>query len=122
MIKRSIQNMEATQIEGNGSKGVSMKLLIGRDDQAPNFAMRHFSVEKGGYTPRHQHPWEHEVLVLSGTGEAECGGEVQQIKGGDGLLIPSNDLHQFRNNSDSPLELLCVVPVDSDCGEAVPGS
>ncbi len=122
MIKRSIQNMESTQIDGEGVKGVSMKLLVGREDRAPNFAMRYFSVERDGYTPRHQHPWEHEVLVLSGIGEVECGGEVEPIKGGDGLLIPSNDLHQFRNTGDSPLEFLCIVPVDSDCGEAVPGS
>ena len=122
MIKRSVKKMESTQIDGNEVKGVSMKLLVGREDQAPNFAMRHFLVEKDGHTPRHHHPWEHEVFILSGTGEVECGGELQQIEGGDGLLIPSNDLHQFRNTGESPLELLCIVPVDSDCGEAVPGS
>jgi len=122
MIKRSIQDMEATPIEGDGVKGVSMKLLVGRDDHAPTFAMRHFSVDVDGFTPTHQHPWEHEVLVLSGQGEVECDGEVQTIKGGDGLFIPSNDLHQFRNTGDSPLEFLCIVPVNSDCGEAVPGS
>jgi len=122
MIKRSIQNMEPIQIEGDGVMGVSMKLLVGRADDAPTFAMRHFAVEKDGFTPHHQHPWEHEVLILSGEGEVECGGEVQPIKGGDGLFIPSNDLHQFRNTGEFPLEFLCIVPVDSDCGEAVPGS
>ena len=122
MIKRSIQKMDGTPIEGEGIKGVSMKLLVGRDDDAPTFAMRHFAVEPGGYTPKHQHPWEHEVLIITGQGEVECNGEVQTIIGGDGLFIPSNDLHQFRNTSDTPLEFLCIVPVNSDCGEVVPGS
>ena len=122
MIKRSIQNMEATPIEGDNLRGVSMKLLVGREDNAPNFSMRHFLVARDGFTPHHQHPWEHEVLVLSGVGEVECGGDVQSIKGGDGLLIPSNEMHQFRNIGDAPLEFLCIVPVDSDCGETVPGS
>jgi quercetin dioxygenase-like cupin family protein len=122
MIKRSIQKMEATPIEGEGIKGVTMRLLVGRDDDAPTFAMRHFAVEVDGYTPKHQHPWEHEVLILSGEGEVECAGEVLSIAAGDGLFIPSNDLHQFRNKGKSPLEFLCIVPVDSDCGEAVPGS
>ncbi len=114
--------MDGMPIEGEGIKGVSMKLLVGRDDDAPTFAMRHFAVEPGGYTPKHQHPWEHEVLIITGQGEVECNGEVQTIQGGDGLFIPSNDLHQFRNTSDTPLEFLCVVPVNSDCGEVVPGS
>jgi quercetin dioxygenase-like cupin family protein len=122
MIKRSIQKMEAIPIEADGVKGVSMQLLVGRDDNAPTFAMRHFAVEVDGYTPKHQHPWEHEVLILSGDGEVECGGEILQITSGDGLFIPSNDLHQFRNTGTSTLEFLCIVPVESDCGEAVPGS
>ncbi|MBT4530243.1 MAG: cupin domain-containing protein [Phycisphaerae bacterium] len=122
MIKRSVQQMESTSIEGEGIKGVSMKLLVGRDDSAPTFAMRHFSVEHGGYTPKHQHPWEHEVMILSGTGEVECAGKVLPISEGDGLYIPSEDLHQFRNTGDKPLEFLCIVPVESDCGEVVPGS
>lgn len=122
MIKRSIQKMESTKIENEEVKGVSMKLLIGRDDKAPNFAMRHFTVECDGFTPKHKHPWEHEVLVLSGNGEVECNGEMSEIVGGDSLLILSNELHQFRNNGNEPLEFLCIVPVDSDCGKQVPGS
>jgi quercetin dioxygenase-like cupin family protein len=122
MIKRSINSMEGTPVNGDGVQGVTMKLLVGRDDDAPTFAMRHFSVETEGFTPKHQHPWEHEVLVLSGEGEVECDGKVAVISGGDSLFIPSNDLHQFRNTGTSPLEFLCIVPVESDCGEVVPGS
>ena len=122
MMKRSVQHMEGTPIEGDGIKGVTMKLLVGRDDGAPTFAIRHFSVEAGGYTPRHQHPWEHEVLILEGSCEFECNGESTQLAKGDGLYIPSNDMHQFRNTGTQSLEFLCIVPVESDCGESVPGS
>ena len=122
MMKRSVQQMEGTPIEGEGIQGVSMKLLVGKQDNAPTFAMRHFSVEPGGFTPKHQHPWEHEVLILSGDGEVESGGTVTPISSGDGLFIPSNELHQFRNNGNQALEFLCIVPVESDCGETVPGS
>ena len=122
MIKRSVRQMEGTPIEGDGIKGVTMKLLVGRDDDAPTFAMRQFSVDPGGYTPMHQHPWEHEVLIISGKGEVECDGEISEISTGDGMYIPSNNLHQFRNNGNEPLEFLCIVPVESNCGEVVPGS
>jgi len=122
MIKRSVQQMDGTPIEGDGIQGVTMKLLVGKQDNAPTFAMRHFLVEPGGFTPMHQHPWEHEVLILSGEGEVESDTEVTSIASGDGLYIPSNELHQFRNTSTTPLEFLCIVPVESDCGEPVPGS
>ena len=122
MIKRSVQQMDGTPIEGDGIQGVTMKLLVGKQDNAPTFAMRHFLVEPGGFTPMHQHPWEHEVLILSGEGEVESDTEVTPIASGDGLYIPSNELHQFRNTSTTPLEFLCIVPVESDCGEPVPGS
>jgi len=122
MIKRSVQQMEGIPVTGTGISGVTMKLLVGRGDEAPTFAMRHFSVEPGGYTPLHNHDWEHEVLILAGSGELECDGEVSPIYSGDGLYIPSNETHQFRNNGDKPLEFLCIVPVESDCGQVVPGS
>ena len=122
MMKRSVQQMEGTPIEGDGIQGVTMKLLVGKQDNAPTFAMRHFLVEAGGFTPKHQHPWEHEVLILSGEGEVESDGKVTTISSGDGLYIPSNELHQFKNTSTKPLEFLCIVPVESDCGEPVPGS
>ena len=122
MIKRSVQQIEGIKVEGDGIKGVTMKLLVGRDDNAPTFSMRHFSIKPNGYTPKHQHPWEHEVLILSGSGEVECDGEVLHIEPGDGLLIPSDKLHQFRTVGGDPLEFLCIVPVESDCGETVPGS
>ena len=122
MMKRNVQEAEAIPIDGDGIKGVTMKLLVGRDDDAPTFAMRHFSFEPDGYTPEHHHPWEHEVLVLSGDGELSCDGKQCQITGGDSLYIPSGDTHQFRNTGTKPLEFLCIVPVESDCGEMVPGS
>lgn len=122
MIKRSIQSVAGKQIEGEGIDGVTMRLLVGKEDAAPTFAMRHFSLDTGGSTPLHKHDWEHEVLVLAGQGVIECGGDVEQIAQGDAIFVPSNDLHQFRNTGEDPLEFICVVPVESACGEPVPGS
>ena len=69
MIKRSVQQVEGTKLEGDGIQGVTMKLLVGREDSAPTFAMRHFAVEPNGFTLNHQPHWEPEVRVLPGTGE-----------------------------------------------------
>jgi len=106
----------------DGAKGVRMQIMVGRDDAAPNFAMRHFVVAPGGHTPHHSHPYEHEVYIVEGELEAECSGESQVVRAGDVLLVPSEAVHQFRNCSAADARLLCLVPVTSDCGEQVPGA
>jgi len=106
----------------DGAQGVSMEVMVGRESNAPNFAMRHFVVAPGGHTPRHHHPFEHEVYVVEGTMTAECDGETREVSGGDVLFVPSEAVHQFVNTSPSPARFLCLVPMESDCGDAVPGS
>jgi hypothetical protein len=55
-------------VEMEGASGCSVRWLVSESDGAPNFAMRRFEVAPGGYTPRHSHPYEHEVYVLEGEG------------------------------------------------------
>ena len=51
-----------------GAQGCSIRWLVGEAEGAPNFAMRQFEVAVGGHTPKHSHPYEHEVFVLEGRG------------------------------------------------------
>ena len=102
--------------------GVSMQVMVGRSDAAPNFAMRHFVVAAGGHTPHHSHPYEHEVYIVEGELEAECDGVTARVRAGDTLFVPSEADHQFRNVGTAAARFLCMVPVASDCGEQVPGS
>ncbi len=99
-------------------QGVTMRWLLGSDDGAPNFAMRHFEVAPGGYTPRHQHPWEHEVYILGGAGVlVDPEGVERPLGAGDSVFVPGDELHQFRNTGDAPLQFLCMVPhPDRACG------
>ena len=57
-----------TAVNMEGAEGVAIQWLIGKDDEAENFAMRLFEVQPGGHTPLHTHPHEHEVFVLDGRG------------------------------------------------------
>jgi len=109
-----------------GVKGISMRMMVGRSDGAPTFSMRHFTVEPGGHSPRHEHNYEHEVYIIDGVGEAEYDGDTHDIRGGDVLFVEPNVVHQFRNTGAEPLRFLCFVPVSYDCGggqyEPTPGS
>jgi len=92
MIKRNVDEMTGTPVTGDGISGVTMKLLVGREDEATSFAMRHFKVEPNGFTPKHSHDWEHEILVLKGQGELECDGETTTIAKGDARARTGNSL------------------------------
>ena len=122
MLVRTCDPVSTVEVDVEGATGVSMQVMLGREDAAPNFAMRHFLVSPGGHTPRHAHPYEHEVYVVEGRLQAECNGDRRTVAAGDVLLVPSGATHQFVNDSDSPARFLCLVPLESDCGKAVPGS
>jgi quercetin dioxygenase-like cupin family protein len=93
-----------------GARDCSVRWLISEGDGAPNFAMREFELAPGGHTPRHRHPYEHEVFVLEGQGLVMEGDEPRPLKAGDVVLVQPDEVHQFRNNGDSLLRMLCLIP------------
>lgn len=105
-------------VEMEGSKGCHVRWLLGEKDGTPNFAMRQFEVSPGGYTPRHSHPYEHEVFVLEGEGVVLEGNEPHTLRAGDVVLVKPDEVHQFRNTGRSPLKFLCLVP-NSATGKTV---
>jgi len=97
-------------VEMKGASGVKMRMLVGPDDDAPNFFMRRFELEPGGYTPMHTHDWEHETYILEGEGAVFGNGEEKPVKAGDVLYVPPNEKHQFIASPDAPLAFLCLIP------------
>jgi len=91
--------------------GVVKREVITADDGAPHFCMRVFEVEPGSSVPLHSHPWEHEILVLSGQGAVLSGQEETQIAKDSVIFIAPNERHGFANNSHQPLRFICVIPV-----------
>ena len=51
----------------------------------------------GASFPRHKHPGEEIIYVLSGTLEYEIGGKWVTLKAGDVLFVPSETVHAARN-------------------------
>jgi quercetin dioxygenase-like cupin family protein len=92
-----------------------MRKLIGPDDGAKNFHMRQFEVAAGGNTPHHSHDYEHEMLVLSGTGVAKSEQGDRPMTPGTVLFVPANEKHQFINTGPDPLSFICLIPAPKDC-------
>jgi quercetin dioxygenase-like cupin family protein len=92
--------------KGNRAKDACIQVLV---PEGPNFVMRVFTVKPGGHTPRHSHPFEHEVFVLSGKGRA-VGKETFEMSPGDAIYVPPDDPHCFENAGLEDLRIICVVP------------
>ncbi|MEL6740631.1 MAG: cupin domain-containing protein [Planctomycetota bacterium] len=122
MLIRNVDDAELSPVQMDGVNGASMALMVGREDGAPNFALRQFRVEPAGHTPRHSHDYEHEVYVVSGRGEILLDGAYRPVRDGDVIYVPADEEHQFRAADDEHLRFLCLVPVSRNCGDPTPGS
>ena len=114
MKVRPIEQHDQADVRMEGAVAVRMRMLIGPEDKAPNFHMRHFEVAPGGNTPHHQHDYEHEVLILKGRGTARSERDDRPVKPGDVVFIPANEVHQFVNDSGEVLEFICSIPAPKD--------
>ena len=110
MKVNAANSVEQTVVEMPGAEKCKVRQLVGNNVNAPNFAMREFEVSVGGFTPKHSHPYEHEVYVLSGTGVVLEGNDEHPIKGGDVIYVAPDDVHQFKNTGDDSLRFLCLIP------------
>ena len=108
-VKPCLQ-VEQQTVLMKGARGCTVRWLISDCDGAPHFAMRQFELAPGGHTPKHSHPYEHEVYVLEGEGVVVEGDAEHAIKAGDVVLVCPQEVHQFRNTSARALKFLCLVP------------
>jgi quercetin dioxygenase-like cupin family protein len=104
------EQVESQAVDMPGAEGCHVRWLIGAADNAPNFAMRQFEVLPGGHTPRHSHPYEHEVFVLEGQGLVYEGDTARPLAPGDVVYVKPDEIHQFRNTGSGSLKFLCLVP------------
>ena len=97
-------------------RDVVRRVLLGADaeEAALAFEVRYFEVAPGGFTTfeRHQHP--HAVVVLTGRGEVQLGGERHSLAPFDAVYVAPGDSHQFLAAADQPLGFLCVVDRQRD--------
>jgi len=105
------EQVEAKPAEMGEAKGVKVRWLISEKEGAPNFAMRLFEVEAGGFSPLHTHNWEHEVFILEGEGIATDGVQEIPLRSGSVIYVAPEEKHQFKNIGDSTLKFLCLIPI-----------
>jgi quercetin dioxygenase-like cupin family protein len=113
MKVKNYERVDQAPVTMEGAVGCQVRWLMDEQGGAPNFAMRQFEVAPGGFTPKHSHPYEHEVFVLEGSGVVLEGNVEHPLRAGDFVLVTPDEVHQFRNTGDVPLKFLCLVPNSS---------
>ena len=108
----SLNNVEKLRVQMEGAAGAWKQLPLGREDGVPVYSYRVFTVEPGGHTPYHNHPYEHMNFVIEGQGVLvnEAGTEFP-LKAGDFALVNPGEKHQYRNSSvNKDFKMICGVP------------
>ena len=108
MIKKNINDVPKEIVEIDGAEGVQVQWIFGEKDNVPTFHFRIFHVQAGGKTPKHKHPWEHEVLILKGKGKVYFEGEYIDFSEGDAFYIPPNKEHCFLPETEG--KFICLIP------------
>jgi|SRR5208283_1611383 len=100
----------ATRFSQGAAQGIAARVVIGKQDGARNFCMRVFEIAPGGHTPKHAHPWEHEMFIHAGEAEIYGSGQWRRVASGNVLFIPDQEEHQIRNPGEELLIVVCLVP------------
>ena len=111
MSVKHIQDIPTVPVPN--ATGVSKAVLISAEE-APNFAMRKFSIDPGGSMPLHTNKVEHEQYVLRGKARGRIGKELFEVSPSDIIFIPADVPHYYVNIGDEPFEFICMVPNKED--------
>lgn len=107
----SLNRVEKHKVHMDGAYKAWKQVPLSKNDGAPVYSYRVFTVEPGGYTPYHSHPYEHMNYIIEGEGAlVNEKGEEQPIKAGDFALVMPDEKHQYRNKGNVPFKIICGVP------------
>ena len=107
----SLDKVKKTVPDMKGAEGILKQIPISKADGTPTFSFRVFTIEPGGHTPLHNHPFEHLNYIIEGAGTVIEEKLAHKVKKGDFVMVPPGETHQYRNTSTSqPLVMICAVP------------
>lgn len=97
-------------------------VLLSGNDGVPTYVMLHNGAMAPGAvshsdTGGHTHRWEHAVYVLQGSATLVCAGKSYPVSEGDGVLVPGNVHHQWRNETQAPMLRVTFNAVASEAHE-----
>ncbi len=103
-------NIEKKVIDSPLMHAVEKQILIGPEQGWDDYVMRLFTLGKGGYAPRHAHPWPHIMYAVEGEGTLFMAGKETSLTPGSVAYVPSDIEHQVSNAGSDNFVFICIVP------------
>ena len=112
MLIRKLDEVKVEAVTSYDSTGTTIQWLISKEQGAPRFAMRLFTLEPGAVIGMHGHPEEHEIYILQG----ECDliaedGTRTKVAATDAIYMPPEEKHGYENIGSETLKFICVIPL-----------
>jgi len=109
-----LASVEKVKMTMEGASGALKQVPLAKADGVPAYSLRVFTIEPGGHTPYHHHPFEHMNYIIDGEGVlVDPAGKERPVKKGDFALVMPDEVHQYKNTAaDRPLVMICLVPKD----------
>jgi quercetin dioxygenase-like cupin family protein len=111
MYTASVRSVAAIRFLEEGSHNVKMKQLIRREDGARKTSLHELIIGKGGYSAKHRHEWDHQLVVTEGQGLLILDRKKVPLRPGSVLLVQANEEHQFLQRGNKSLHFLTVTPI-----------
>ena len=104
----------ARRLDHPSLSGVTKQVLVGPDQGWDGHVLRMFTLDEGGYVPRHSHDWPHILYAVEGEGTLYMDGEDHPLTPGSTAFVPSNIEHQILNAGAAKFVFICIVPRAGD--------
>lgn len=95
-------------------KNVQKQVLIGGAQGWESHVMRMFTLGRDGFSPKHNHPWDHMVYIVKGEGLIHIDGTDYPVTGDSVAFVPGGTEHQFLQSGKDELVFMCIVPTEGD--------
>ncbi|MCX7726821.1 MAG: RuBisCO large subunit C-terminal-like domain-containing protein [Chitinispirillaceae bacterium] len=109
------RDVEDYKIEGSADfAGISRTELIGKIGTNTKFDLRYFEIASGGYSTLERHQHEHVIIGVRGEGILIKNEKRISISPNDIAYVAPFELHQLRNEKNTPFGFYCIVDHERD--------
>lgn len=112
MLVRKLDGIKSEDVTSYGSTGTKIQWLISKEQGAPRFAMRLFTLEPGAVIGIHGHPEEHEIYVIQGEMDLIAEDSKRtRVNTTDAIYMPPDEKHGYENIGTEVVKFICVIPL-----------
>ncbi len=110
MPVRKYDEIHEVNVRMGEVSSVTKKVPIGKPEGWSDYTLRVFKIKPGGFTPNHNHDWEHANYVISGKGQLSIDYKMHELSAKDFAFVPPRAQHRFKNPYNEDFEFICIVP------------